>query len=105
MCAKAWAYEMFGRKNYVSEGLLGKTLILLLAGIVLICTAAIMPAIWDAAKEFAKAEAAHDPRECLTIQDDSERLKCLEQRVERTAPPARGAFAPPNIFGVPDKTK
>ena len=90
---------MFGRKNYESAGLLGKTLILLLAGIVLICTAAIMPAIWDAAKEFAKTEAAHDPRECLTIRDDSERLKCLDQRVgQRPLPPAKGAFAPAGAF-------
>jgi hypothetical protein len=96
---------MFGRKNYESAGLLGKTFILLLAGIVLICTAAIMPAIWDAAKEFARTEAAHDPRECLTIHDDSERLKCLEQRVERAVPrPAKGAFAPPGIFGESNKT-
>lgn len=97
---------MFGRKNYESAGLLGKTFILLLAGIVLICTAAIMPAIWDAAKEVAKTEAAHDPRECLAIRDDRERLKCLDQRVgQRPPPPAKGAFAPAGTFGERDEAQ
>lgn len=96
---------MFGRKNREPEGLLGKTIVLLLAGIVLICIAAILPAIWDAAKEFAKTEASHDPRECLMIQDDSERLKCLERRVGQTPPPAKGPFAPAGVFGERDDTK
>lgn len=97
---------MFGRKNHGSEGLLGRTLILLLVGAVLICTAAILPAIWDAAKELAKTEAAHDPRECLTIRDDSERLKCLDQRVgQRPPPPAKGAFAPAGAFGERNEIK
>lgn len=86
--------------------LLANAFILLFTGFVMICAAVILPAIWDVAKEFANTEATHDPRECLTIPNDAQRLTCLEQRVGQTPPqPARGASAPAGIFRKLDEAK
>ena len=44
--------------------------------------------------------AADDPRQCLTIRDNTSRLKCLEARVGKPIPaPAHGAKVPSGVFG------
>jgi hypothetical protein len=74
----------------------------LLAAAVLICVVAISPVIWTAMKEVVTYQVQEDPRACLAIKDDTERLHCLETRVGRDMPPARGAFAPRSTFGGKD---
>jgi hypothetical protein len=74
----------------------------LLAAAVLICAVAIAPILWTAAKEVIAHQADFDPRACLTIANESDRLHCLETRVGRETPPAKGAYAPPAAFGEKD---
>jgi len=42
---------------------------------------------------------AVDPRECVTIVNDSDRLACFDKYARGLmAPPVRGSFAPPQAF-------
>lgn len=73
-------------------------LVAALAIVVAGCIFAIAPAIWTAMKDIAASQAEQDPRACLTIKNEADRLKCLETRVGRNPPPARGAYAPLSVF-------
>jgi hypothetical protein len=66
---------------------------------ILICLVALTPIAWTALEEIATHQAENDPRACLFIKNESERLHCLEVRVGRNPPPARGANAPLAAFG------
>ena len=71
----------------------------LLAAAVVICAVALAPIVWTALKDIAASDAEQDPRACLAIASDSERLRCLETRVGRMPAPAKGAYAPRSAFG------
>jgi hypothetical protein len=82
-----------------SKNPIAAPLVILLAGIVLLCAGVLSFVIFDMIKDDISAREAEDPRACLTIRNDAERLSCLETRVGRASPPpAHGANAPANIF-------
>ncbi len=73
--------------------------VVLLAGMMLLCAGALSFLIFDAIKRDIATSEAEDPRMCLAIKDNTERLSCLETRVGKDPPsPARGAKVPANIF-------
>ena len=72
-------------------------IVVTLALAVLICLAAIAPAMWA----FATAAAAESyipvgPSQCLPIKDGPGRLACYDELARR---PAKGAMAPSETFG------
>jgi hypothetical protein len=78
---------------------LSRAIILLLAGVVFICAAAIVPPLWEAAEQIAKSEPDYSPHHCMQIPHGPRRLDCFERVMERPPPqPARGASAPVELF-------
>jgi hypothetical protein len=87
------------RRSLLADGVMA-----LLTAVLVISTVtairALAPVAWDALSR-ASANRATDPSQCALIKNDSERLACFDGYVkELTRPPAKGAFAPPEAFGV-----
>jgi hypothetical protein len=74
----------------------------LFAAAALICAAAIAPIVWTAVQEMAayqeRLQAEEDPRACLGIENEGERLRCLERQLSHQTRPARGAYPPRSAF-------
>jgi hypothetical protein len=65
-------------------------IIVILAAAVLICLAAVAPAVWTfASAAVAESHILIEPSQCLLIKDDLSRLACYDELV---GPPAKGAF-------------
>jgi hypothetical protein len=91
---------MTGTRYLQGSNALGTAGVTFLAVAVLICLVAFAPMLWTAVREAALTQANEDPRGCVTIKSDADRLKCFETRVIKpTPPPAHGAKVPAEVFG------